>query len=150
MAAVGEHDDAHAGRELRPQCIQLVVDELAIEQHPRLVVSVLGLVPVLVGHLGTVTRVGQQEDVAGCERTGGLCDRRLDRFRRRLLVEEQCRFEAGGRGDRLQFARIVLAPRELAVPTLVVVGIDVVQTEMQCRAFVVCRHEVLLALVPVQ
>ena len=73
MTAVGKYEDAHAWFELRPHLVQLVVDELTVEQHPRLV-GVVGFIRRCIGHLAAVTGVGEEEEVAHFElRRGRRC-----------------------------------------------------------------------------
>ena len=68
VAAVRQHEDAHALGEAAQLEVQLVVDQLAVEQAPGLVLLVL-LLAGDVGHLAAVARVGEEEQVARLQRS---------------------------------------------------------------------------------
>ena len=120
MAAVGEHEDADAGLELRPQRIELVVDELTVVQHPGLVGAVGFFLAVLVRHLAAVAGVREEQEVAVGELARGFLDRGLDGVCGRLLGQHLGGLEAAALRHCLHVVGVEFARRQGAVPPVVV------------------------------
>jgi hypothetical protein len=127
VAAVGHHHDAHAGLELRPQRVELVVNELAIVQDPGLVhaIALAGrqqvLVVVGVRHLPAMARVRQEKEIIPLETLRGLEDRLDDGVRRRLGGEQAVAdLELALLGERFHVARVGLASAQRPIPGLAV------------------------------
>ena len=130
VAAVGEHEDPDALLELVPELVQLVVDELAVVEHPGLVEPV-GLVAIDVRDLPSVSGVGEEEDVARLQTRGGVRDGALHRVTRGLRSLQELRLVPPGPGDLLHVLGIGLASDELAGPAGIVARIDLVQPDVQ-------------------
>ena len=88
VAAVGQHQHPHALLELRKQGVDLVVDELAVVEAPRLVLAV-ALVAVTVRQLAAVPGVMDQEDVARPQPARGVTEGLFHGRTGRLLRQEQ-------------------------------------------------------------
>jgi hypothetical protein len=131
VTAVREHDDPDAGGERAPHRVELVVDELPVVEHPRLVVAVPVVVAVEVGHLSAVAGVGEEEDVAGAERLRRGADLPHDVLRPRGLGQQHGAREPLALGDRLHVVGVELAPGQIATPATVVVGIDPVESDVE-------------------
>ena len=130
MATVGDHEDTDTGTELRVHLVQLVVEHLAIPEHPGLVAEV-DFVAVRVVDVAPVAGVGDQTDVAGPGLVGEAAQFADDGLGRRLAVDQLAGLEALGGGELHHRVRVVDAPRQPAVPTAVGVRVDGVEADVE-------------------
>ena len=129
VATVRDHHDAHVVGELRPQLVDLVVDQHAVVQAQGLVGAVV-LIGIEVRHLAAVAGVGEHEHVAGLELGRGIGDGALDRIARGLLVEQHgALLEAALGGDALHVLGVEMAAEEIGVAA-VVAGVDLVEADV--------------------
>ena len=129
VAAIGDHNDTNRLGKSPPQRIQLVVNEHPVEQNPRFVPLVFGIVAVEVRHLRAVPGVADEEDIARAQCLGGSSDFGGDPVSRRLRREDDGTLEAASLGQRLQVVGIELAPDKRERPS-VVTRIDLVDADM--------------------
>ena len=65
MTRIRHDKDSYTGLEFAVQRKQLVVEKLPIVQAPRLIQAIVFFVPRAIGHLATMTCVGEKEDIPG-------------------------------------------------------------------------------------
>ena len=135
VTAIREHEHAHAGLETAPQREEFIVHQLAIEEDPGLVVRVFRLVAVGVRHLAAVPGIGEQEGVAALQLPGRGRDGDFDRVGRCLFVEQHAGCELLLACDGRHIFGVLLTALQLAVPTLVVIGVHAVETDVERHTF---------------
>jgi hypothetical protein len=118
---------------------------LPIVEHPRLVHGVVGFVAVPIFDLAAMPRVGEKQDVSLGQPASRIGQCSGHRIRRRVLGEDRfCGAEPLFDRERIHVLRVGFAGQELAVPSLIVIGIDGIQTDVYRQSL---GHEVLLLLI---
>jgi hypothetical protein len=130
VTAVRHDEDSDTALEGAQRAEEGVVDEFGVVQTPRLV-DLVGFVAGDVGDLSAVARVGEEEEVARVELRGGVVETVAHGIDGGVVVEQQLRLESAAERDVSHGGGIVHASRQCAVPTAVLAGIDLVQTDVK-------------------